>query len=241
MNPQADSRRVTVVSLASVFLAVGLVWFLRESDFVVVAVSPQPYVNAELTYQVGALLVVATLVAVLTLVTRPRVTTYASVGEIGATVEPEPLIGLAPDDGETWRQIGATFAVIITGVTAVVLASTQFSELSLGFGLVRSLPWILVFAASNALVEEAIFRFGIVVALVGELSPSRVALASGAMFGGVHYFGVAPRGVAGVVMAGFIGWFLAKSVLETRGLFWAWTIHFLQDVVIFTFLFATPA
>jgi uncharacterized protein len=36
----------------------------------------------------------------------------------------------------------------------------------------------------------------------------------------------------GMLLAGFLGWLLAKSVFETQGLFWAWGIHFLQDVVI---------
>jgi len=35
-------------------------------------------------------------------------------------------------------------------------------------------------------------------------------------------------------MAGFLGWLLARSVVDTRGMFWAWFLHFLQDVVIFT-------
>lgn len=35
-------------------------------------------------------------------------------------------------------------------------------------------------------------------------------------------------------MAGLLGWLLAKSVLETNGIFWVWGIHFLQDVVIFS-------
>jgi len=29
---------------------------------------------------------------------------------------------------------------------------------------------------------------------------------------------------------------LAKSILETKGIFWAWLIHFLQDIIIFTAL-----
>jgi len=40
----------------------------------------------------------------------------------------------------------------------------------------------------------------------------------------------------GVILAAFLGWILGKSMLETRGLFWAWFIHFLQDVLIFAFL-----
>lgn len=35
-------------------------------------------------------------------------------------------------------------------------------------------------------------------------------------------------------MAGLLGWLLAKSVVETNGIFWAWFIHFVQDIVIFS-------
>jgi len=56
-----------------------------------------------------------------------------------------------------------------------------------------------------------------------------------AYFGIGHFYGI-PYGVIGVLMAGFLGWFLGKSMLETRGLGWAWFIHFWQDVLIFAFL-----
>jgi hypothetical protein len=41
------------------------------------------------------------------------------------------------------------------------------------------------------------------------------------------------------ILAGFIAWFLAKSIHETKGFFWAWLIHFVQDVMIMTALFLT--
>jgi len=41
-----------------------------------------------------------------------------------------------------------------------------------------------------------------------------------------------PNGVIGAFLAGVLGYVLAKSVDETQGIFWAWAIHFLQDVVI---------
>jgi hypothetical protein len=50
-----------------------------------------------------------------------------------------------------------------------------------------------------------------------------------------HFYGV-PYGVIGVVMAGFLGWFLAKAMLETRGFVMPWFIHFCQDVLIFSFI-----
>ena len=52
------------------------------------------------------------------------------------------------------------------------------------------------------------------------------------LFGGGHYFGT-PGGVTGVLLAGFLGWLLSKSIAETHGFGWAWLIHFVQDVVIF--------
>ncbi len=55
-----------------------------------------------------------------------------------------------------------------------------------------------------------------------------------ALFGIGHFYGI-PYGVIGVLMAGFLGWWLGKSMLETRGLWWAWFIHFVQDVWIFAF------
>ncbi|NUQ25067.1 MAG: hypothetical protein HUU34_14055 [Saprospiraceae bacterium] len=65
---------------------------------------------------------------------------------------------------------------------------------------------------------------------------NRVCLWSAAIFGGIYYFGT-PGGPLGLLMAGFLGWLLAKSLVETRGFGWAWSIHFLQDVVIlFAFL-----
>ena len=39
-----------------------------------------------------------------------------------------------------------------------------------------------------------------------------------------------------MAMAFALGWLLARSMVETRGLFWAWFIHFCQDVIIFSFL-----
>lgn len=56
-----------------------------------------------------------------------------------------------------------------------------------------------------------------------------------AHFGIGHYYGVA-YGLIGVLLAGFLGWILARSMQQTRGMFWAWFVHFWQDVLIFSFL-----
>ncbi len=61
---------------------------------------------------------------------------------------------------------------------------------------------------------------------------------SACFFGIAHYFGT-PGGISGVVASTFMGWILGKVMIETRGLFWAWWIHFLSDIVIFFFLAAS--
>jgi uncharacterized protein len=80
---------------------------------------------------------------------------------------------------------------------------------------------------------EVAFSLGIVVPLYGTVEASYIMLISAIAFGAPHLRGM-PNGLIGAVMAGFLGWLLAKSVLETHGIFWAWFIHFLQDVVIFS-------
>jgi membrane protease YdiL (CAAX protease family) len=60
------------------------------------------------------------------------------------------------------------------------------------------------------------------------------------LFGLRHYYGQ-PSGPLGVVMAGIAGWFWARSMIETRGFFWAFFIHMVQDVVILSFLAVATA
>jgi hypothetical protein len=48
----------------------------------------------------------------------------------------------------------------------------------------------------------------------------------------------AVNGVTGVLLTIFMGWMLTKAMLETRGFFWPWLLHFTQDVIIFWFFAA---
>jgi hypothetical protein len=97
--------------------------------------------------------------------------------------------------------------------------------------LLQGMGWIVLFSLTNSFGEEAIYRIGIVSPLKDVITPTTVFLISAVLFGIPHFAGM-PSGVIGVVMAGVLGFVLAKSVFETQGIFWAWLIHFLQDVVI---------
>ncbi len=97
------------------------------------------------------------------------------------------------------------------------------------------LPSILFYAGLNAFNEEITYRAPLL-ATLEPVGGSQHALWMAAYFFGIsHYFGT-PGGIVGGIASIFMGWILSKAMLETRGLFWAWWIHFLSDVAIFTFL-----
>jgi hypothetical protein len=97
------------------------------------------------------------------------------------------------------------------------------------------LPAVLLAAAMNAFNEEMTYKASFLSVLEEPVGKTQALLLMAAFFGIFHFYGI-PYGIIGVIMASFLGWILGKSMLETRGFFWAWFIHFLQDVMIFTFL-----
>jgi CAAX protease family protein len=132
-----------------------------------------------------------------------------------------------------WNTLGPVLAIGFTLGTTMYMSFAVTSKHGVINGQFwKLLPLVLLFAATNAWSEEIISRFVIVAGLYGKLSPSVICWISAAIFGGPHFFGT-PSGIFGVMMAGLMGWILAKSMLDTKALGWALFIHFLQDVVIF--------
>ncbi|MBG0770496.1 MAG: CPBP family intramembrane metalloprotease, partial [Anaerolineaceae bacterium] len=135
--------------------------------------------------------------------------------------------------------LGMNFSIIITVVTTVVIFFQIFRNGTLSMNLFPGLLLVVIFALTNSFVEEIIYRFSFVgVGLELKISPLLIQGLAALTFGLIHYYGK-PSGIPGVLLAAFIGWFLSKSMIETQGFFWAWFIHFLQDVVIFFAVFMT--
>jgi membrane protease YdiL (CAAX protease family) len=74
--------------------------------------------------------------------------------------------------------------------------------------------------------------------LSGLAAGGTIAILSGVLFGAPHWFGN-PSRLPGVLMAGFLGWLMATSMIQTGGIAWAWGIHALQNVVILAILIAS--
>jgi membrane protease YdiL (CAAX protease family) len=192
------------------------------------------FVDGKLKYQFVTLAVALALLAVTFLLEGKNSKMFYRAGKLDAPAEPLGWMGIKSND--TWKGVGINFAVIVSIATAVFVYLNVFRGQTLEPQHVRFLPIVLVLAVMNAFTEEAITRLSVVTALHGKLSNEAITIASGLLFGIPHYFGV-PGGIIGSLMAGFLGWLLAKSILETKGFAWAWFIHFLQDVIIITAMF----
>ena len=222
----------TVVAATVAMLSLGRL--TRRLRF---RVSARPAVDQQAKYQAG-LLAIAALVAGVSYLSAPATfALFFGVGDLDAPAAGVPAFGIG--DGESWRSVGGSLAFFVTAATALFVFF-QLRSAGAGWRAVAAvLPWVLAFSATNAFAEEVVFRLGVIVPLYGHLGTSALLLLSAALFGLPHLRGM-PNGLVGVVMAGVLGWLLAKAVVETQGLGWAFGLHFLQDVVIFAGLLAIP-
>ena len=191
-------------------------------------------INRNIVYQAVTLVLALILLIILRFFRKLEFDEHFRKGNISDPIKPETWIGIKPKSSENWLHYGRNLAIIITFVTAVIIYFQVIKQGEiLWLNWLKYLPFILIFAVINSFVEEIITRFGVVVSLKGVLSDKIIPIVSAVIFGTIHFWGT-PGGVFGVLFAGFLGWFLAESIIETKGIYWAWLIHFLQDVVIFS-------
>jgi membrane protease YdiL (CAAX protease family) len=192
---------------------------------------PNSMVDYQIKFQALQLVLAAIFLTVVYFLNPENFKMFFRVGNMNAHISEISWLGITGK--ETWFEIATSLGLFITLGTAIFMFF-QLKKADMDYHyLLFSLLWAIPFSITNAFSEEAIFRIGIVSPLYSVLTVSIILLISGAMFGIPHYFGT-PSGVIGVLMAGFLGWLLAMSLVETQGIFLAWAIHFVQDVVIIT-------
>lgn len=185
--------------------------------------------------QTGKLAVSLVMIIVLLGLGYKRRDFFLTRGNLRAPIEPVRLLGFPKPD--PWPVFGLQWGFYI----AIALAVVQYIGLrpsgDMMLKVVPILPSILFYAALNAFNEEITYRAPML-ATLEPVSGSKQALWLSAYFFGIaHYFGT-PGGLIGGMLSIFMGWILGKGMVETRGLFWTWWMHFLSDVAIFTFLTA---
>ncbi len=183
--------------------------------------------------QIGKLAVSIAMILVLLWLGGGRLDLFLRGGDLRAPIQPVRVLGFPKP--EPWTKFGLLWGFCIAGTLAVVFYLGARPGGATLLKVLPILPSILFYAVLNSFNEEITFR----VPMLATLEPvggSRQALWISAFFFGIaHYFGT-PGGILGGLLSIFMGWILGKAMLETRGLFWSWWIHFLSDVVIFFFL-----
>ncbi len=192
-----------------------------------------PFTSSMLGTQLGRLIVSLLMIGALLLLGYRRADFFLTRGQLDAPITPVRWLGFPKPD--PWTRFGGQFALYISlGTLLFLILGGRPSPAAL-LGALPMLPAVLLFAAMNAFNEELTYRASLLAGLEHVIGPRQALWLTAAFFGLGHYFGV-PYGVVGVLMASFLGWMMGKAMLETRGFFWAWFIHFLQDVLIFSFM-----
>lgn len=153
-------------------------------------------------------------------------------GDLRAEAAPIPLLMSKPS---RWNKLGWILSLCISGGTLLFLLLAGRPSFETLLQALPLLPFMLGLALMNSFSEEMSYRAATLSTLHEVVGPQQALLITAAFFGIGHYYGV-PYGLVGVLMSGVLGWLLGKSMLETRGFAWAWFIHFLQDVLIFSFM-----
>lgn len=226
--------------ILALFAVFGLIFISQNiAALNLLSISPLAEVNHRFSYQIITLGITFAYLLILYLLRPESFRQFARTGEVNAPASPVRWLGISSKD--TWRGVGLNFALITALATGAFLYFNfiQPNQL-LPETIIGWLPAAVVLAMSNAFVEEALTRFGVVVGLSGVVPNRAIYVVSALVFGLPHYFGT-PGGILGALMAAFLGWLLARSVVETRGVFWAWFIHFLLDILIFVTLLSMLA
>ena len=158
---------------------------------------------------------------------------FFTMGKLDAEVKPIKYILTEPSN---WKKFGTAFAFYISlGTLTFLLIAGGIPSLSKLIDIIPIIPLIIIFAAVNSFYEELGYRAALISVLEDKIGSKHSLYLSSIFFGIGHFYGV-PYGIVGVVMASFLGYILGKSMLETRGFFWAFFIHMLQDIIIFSFI-----
>ncbi len=237
--PQIRSLRKFTTILLIIFLLGfgggwqwGLIPYLRETAIWVNWETQAPWALSAISTHLLRLLPALIILAFLLFSGRKRGDLFLVKGNVRAPVEPSRLLGMKK--AEPWTRIGTIFAVIFASVTLIYLVLTNFPSLRTIELALPLIPVAILIAAINAFNEEFTLRAAPLSELKNSVGKHQGLMITTLFFGLGHFYGV-PSGVLGVLLASFLGWFLGKSMLETKGFTWAWLIHFLPDVFIFTF------
>lgn len=170
-------------------------------------------------------------IAALWFVKRRRAEFYLVKGQMDAAIEPVRWLGIK--QGESWRVFGWIFTICAAIGVAIPLALSVPLTAEEFAGALPLLPVVILLAGLNAFAEESYYRASMLSTLTDVIGKNHALLLNCIFFGLAHYLYGSPPGIIGFALTGFLAFLLGKSMLETKGMLWAWIIHFVPDVLVF--------
>lgn len=229
---QRQGMRVAKLGIFSALMVLtgGLLFVVSSRPLFRFSPFESDIVNHVLNYQLSAL-PVAGLALLLTCAFAGRV----RLGYLNPKRSGEMRSVVGNSGGGRWETDGWVIGLIMAAIVGVV---TYFQFLPGGFTFHWAYVALIVpFAAMNAFTEEVVFRLPYVTMGDNDTNSRAYGLVMGSVvFGVLHFWGVAPNGFLGAIMAAYVGYFLAKSIQETKGFYWAFMIHFMLNLATMLFV-----
>jgi membrane protease YdiL (CAAX protease family) len=162
---------------------------------------------------------------------RKRQIFFLAKGQIDAELEPTRWLGIRK--GQRWTSFGWIFAAIFAGGTLLYVILAYGKYLSNFSKILPLIPLAVLFAAINSFTEEFTYRAPLLGTTYELLGKQPALWINAIFFGFAHYLYGTPSGVPGLLMTTLVGYLFGKSMIETRGSFWALLIHMMADIPIF--------
>lgn len=193
-----------------------------------------PFAVSMASIQVRRLAVALTVLVALWAMRYRRSDVFLVKGQLDAVGAPIRWLGITKP--YSYRRFGPLAALCIgVGLFIFLVIGGGRAALTSQALTVGAFAAAICLAAVNAFYENVTFQAAPLATLHQAVGPQQAMLLCAVYFGLGHFYGV-PYGVVGVVMAAAMGWILNKTMLETKGFFWPWFIHFCQDALVFTFM-----
>ena len=221
--------KISIPIFLVVVFTIGILLLSGQTNRIGIEVGKNSYINFQINYQL-LLFGIAFISMISSYILNPEsLKSILSIGNLSAVGEELKIFGIKK--GDSWLKTGVSLSIFISLATGIFMYF-QLKGQTIDYSLLKTgFLWIVLFSLTNSFAEEMIFRVGINAPLTNLLSPNKIFLISAVIFGVAHFQGM-PSGIIGVILAGLLGYVLSKSIHETNGIFWAWLIHFLQDIII---------
>jgi membrane protease YdiL (CAAX protease family) len=131
-----------------------------------------------------------------------------------------------------WTLVGPLAFVILVIPSVVELVLEIHPNFALAHNILSALPLIIVFGIINAAQEEFTYRVVYLARLAPVIGAGQALLITSVNFGINHWVGGHPNGLAGAATVALTGYILGRSMLDTRGIAWAWIIHTVADIIV---------